>query len=91
VQASSPGNVVLVEAGKREGKVWFRVTDDGPGIPAEIREKIFEPFFTTKQKGTGLGLAIVRKNVQYLSGDLELVTPLEGGRGTSVTVTLPSQ
>src|SRR5208283_801531 len=40
--------------------VEFEVTDSGPGIPEEIRNKIFEPFFTTKPagKGTGLGLAV---------------------------------
>jgi two-component system sensor histidine kinase HydH len=89
IQASEPGGTVRVEAARQpDGSVAIRVTDQGPGIPVEIREKIFEPFFTTRQKGTGLGLAIVRKNVRHLNGDIRIESPVEGGRGTTVTVTL---
>jgi signal transduction histidine kinase len=91
MQASSPGTVVRLEAHRVEGKVQIVVTDQGCGIPSELREKIFEPFFTTKQKGTGLGLAIVRKNVRHMDGDLQVLSPVENGRGTRITVTLPLQ
>ena len=43
--------------------VLVQVSDDGPGIPADVAEKVFDPFFTTKPQGSGLGLAIVRKIV----------------------------
>ncbi|MGH9662752.1 MAG: two-component system sensor histidine kinase NtrB, partial [Bryobacteraceae bacterium] len=56
IQASGGGAVVRLEAGERPGgRVFIAVTDAGPGIPAELRDRIFEPFFTRKQKGTGLG------------------------------------
>jgi two-component system sensor histidine kinase HydH len=55
----------------REG-VGITVEDDGPGVPAEIREQIFNPFFTSKKDGVGLGLAIVAKIVDNHRGWIRL-------------------
>jgi len=65
------------------------VSDSGPGIPEELREKIFEPFFTTRHRGTGLGLAIVRRQLELHGGEVSVAGPPEGG--TIVTVQLPLQ
>jgi two-component system, NtrC family, sensor histidine kinase HydH len=48
------------------------VEDNGPGIPAEIREQVFNPFFTSKKEGVGLGLAIVAKFVDDHRGSIRL-------------------
>ena len=66
------------------------VKDHGSGIPAQLIEKITEPFFTTKEvgKGTGLGLAMVVSFVQQSGG--RLCIDSEEGRGTTVTMLLPS-
>jgi signal transduction histidine kinase len=91
VQAMGENGQIRLEAETAEGgKIVISVTDQGPGIPGEIREKIFEAFFTTKQRGTGLGLAIVRKNVRHLGGEIQVESPVVEGRGTRMVVTLPA-
>ena len=79
---------VEVTANRERQRVVVRVVDDGPGIPAEIRERLFEPFFTTKPvgKGTGLGLDIVRRLVSHNDGEIEFETA--PGR-TEFRVSLP--
>jgi signal transduction histidine kinase len=47
-----------------ENRVFFEITNDGPPIPPEIKEKLFTPFLTTKSNGTGLGLAICKKIIE---------------------------
>jgi PAS domain S-box-containing protein len=58
----------------------IRVLDNGPGIPATIRDKILEPFFTTKPpgKGTGLGLSLVYNIVKDHNGELHIPTRTNG-------------
>jgi two-component system sensor histidine kinase AtoS len=65
----------------------IEVSDNGPGIPEEIRKKVFQPFFTTRMDGTGLGLAICVKNVQYHGGSIEMLS--EVGHGTTFVVSIP--
>jgi two-component system, LuxR family, sensor kinase FixL len=61
--------------------------DQGPGIPADIREKIFTPFFTTKSRGTGLGLPTAKRLIEAHHGTIVVDCPSHGG--TTVTVNLP--
>jgi signal transduction histidine kinase len=79
-------------AGKRRhfDAVECLVTDNGPGIPAELRERIFAPFFTTKPpgEGTGLGLANALRLAEEMGGQLELLDP-EPGRGGCFALRLP--
>ena len=65
----------------------IEVTDDGPGVPADVMDRIFSPFFTTKPQGSGLGLAIVRKIVDAHDGRIDVSARAEGG--TRFRVTLP--
>ena len=56
----------------------MRVSDTGPGVSAEIREKLFEPFVTGRSDGTGLGLALVREMARNHDGDARLVSTPQG-------------
>jgi signal transduction histidine kinase len=67
--------------------IQVEVTDDGPGMPADVMERIFSPFFTTKPQGSGLGLAIVRKIVDAHDGRIDVSAQPNGG--TRFRVTLP--
>lgn len=74
----------------REGQhIVLTVSDNGEGIPPEIKEDIFNPFFTTKKKreGNGLGLYIVYNEVSKMGGDLRLDS--EVGMGSVFTITIP--
>lgn len=70
-------------------QVVIRISDSGPGIPDEIKEKIFEPFFTTKEvgEGTGLGLSIVYSIIEKHQGKITVHS--EKGKGTEFVITLP--
>jgi len=65
------------------------VTDNGPGIPANVFPKLFRPFFTTKAKGTGLGLAVVQKIIVQHGGQVEVRNRPEGGAEFIVTLPIP--
>jgi signal transduction histidine kinase len=63
------------------------VTDNGPGIPANIQSRLFDPFFTTKPAGTGLGLAIIAHLVENQAGEIKFQSA--PGTGTCFAVHLP--
>lgn len=76
----------------REPRVWLRVADNGPGVPAAVREQLFEPFFTTKAAGfgTGLGLSVSRSIVREHGGELMLELPgPDAPGGASFRLSLP--
>ncbi len=66
------------------------ISDDGPGIPAEIVDRVFDPFFTTKEvgKGTGQGLAIARSTIVDKHGG-SLRVDSEPGRGSTFEIRIP--
>jgi signal transduction histidine kinase len=88
LQATPAGASVKVECAIEGGEIIFAVTDNGPGIAIELRQRIWEPFFTTKQRGTGLGLAIVRKRMEEAGGSARLA-PSRNGEGARFELRLP--
>jgi len=81
---------ITVTTREADGQAEIRISDTGPGIPEEHRDKIFDHFFTTKPvgKGTGQGLAMARRViVEKHHGTLTFET--EVGRGTTFIIRLP--
>ena len=90
IEATSPGGTVRVRATAHDARsVHLLVEDDGPGVPADLRDRIFEPFYTTRSDGTGLGLPIVQRLLYSGGGELNLVDSALGG--AAFEVRLPSR
>ena len=88
-QAMAGKGQITLETRVTPGWHELRVIDQGPGIPADVREHLFEPFFTTKHGGTGLGLATARRILEEHGGTMTLDCPPEGG--TIAIVRLPAR
>jgi nitrogen fixation/metabolism regulation signal transduction histidine kinase len=90
LRAEKGGKVIV--AARRDGDdAVLEVRDDGPGVPAQARERIFDPYYTTKPEGTGLGLAIVKKVVLEHAGEVECDEAPEGGAAFRIRLPLPDR
>ena len=78
---------ISIEEELRNNKILVKVTDNGMGIPEEMRSKIFTPNFTTKTSGTGLGLAMCKGIVEQAKGEMWFET--KAGEGSTFFVELP--
>ncbi len=90
--AESPGarhHVKVTSAHSEADGVVITVSDDGPGIPEEVRAHIFDPFFTTKRDGTGIGLAVSGELVRKMGGRIEVES--EVGKGATFRVHIPKE
>jgi signal transduction histidine kinase len=89
LQALPPGGSIRLRTFNFESStVGFEVSDDGPGLPHELRERLFQPFVTGREGGTGLGLAFVDRIVKAHRGST--IVHSETGRGTTFEVHLPA-
>jgi signal transduction histidine kinase len=87
-QAMGRGGRFTLHVAKLGDKLVFRMSDTGPGIPEEIRDRLFESFATHgKEEGTGLGLAIVKRIAEEHGGTITFRTGK--GKGTTFILTLP--
>ncbi|HDI83185.1 MAG TPA: GAF domain-containing protein [candidate division WOR-3 bacterium] len=79
VEATPEGGKIWIEIEEKDEQVVIRVSDNGPGISEEVKEKIFNPFFTTRSQGTGLGLSITHRIVTDHGGVIRVENNREGG------------
>lgn len=91
IEASPPGGRVLVRTEAHEEELHLLVSDEGAGIPLDIRQDIFEPFFSTKGgqagKSMGLGLALSQNMAKAMEGSIEILK--SDHNGTTFLLRIP--
>jgi two-component system sensor histidine kinase RegB len=89
LDASGPGDRVVLEIRRDAGEVAIAVEDRGAGIPASVLPKVGEPFFTTKQPGQGMGLGVFLARVFFESRGGALSFESTPGAGTRALARIP--
>jgi signal transduction histidine kinase len=85
--AGRGGRIIVAARARPDGGAIVTVSDDGPGIPRELRARIFEPGFSTKQSGWGIGLSLARRIVEESHGGTLRLASTD--RGASFEIILP--
>src|SRR4029079_15258746 len=94
------GTRVVIDAQVKPDAIAVRVTDDGPGIPADILSRVFEKFVRSHREdaanshggeGTGLGLAIAKGVIEAHGGSVTAESPIGTGQGTRITLMFPRE
>jgi PAS domain S-box-containing protein len=89
VDAMPRGGKLLITSRRKEKRLHLQFTDNGVGMPEEVRQKIFEPFFSTKgAHGTGLGLSVSYSIIERHEGSIGVDTKV--GNGSTFTIDLPA-
>ena len=86
-QAITESGCIHIQTSSHNGQAMVSVTDNGCGIPEDLKEKVFTPFFTTKSSGTGLGLNIASQIISAHSGEISFEST--EGVGTTFKILLP--
>ncbi len=88
VEAMKEGGLLRMQIVREADECCLNISDEGGGIPQEIREKIFHLYFSTKGKGSGIGLAMTFRVVQLHNGTIDFTS--EPGLGTTFRLRLPA-
>jgi PAS domain S-box-containing protein len=89
VDAMPRGGRLLITCRRKNGSLELDFSDNGMGMPEDVRQKIFEPFFSTKgAHGTGLGLSVSYSIIERHAGSISVVS--EPGNGTNFRIDLPA-
>mgnify|MGYP000373264106 CR=1 FL=1 len=79
IEANPAQRVIEIRLSEKEGGSEIQVSDSGPGIAEEVREKLFEPFVTTKKSSLGMGLTVCRRIIENQGGQLTIENQTKGG------------
>jgi signal transduction histidine kinase len=87
IEAMPDGGQLSFRAGVHGDQAEIRISDTGPGIPADVRDKIYNLYFTTKETGSGIGLSMTFRIIQLHDGTIDLES--EPGHGTTFSLRVP--
>jgi signal transduction histidine kinase len=87
LDAMAGGGHLRVSVKRSGDQCEISVSDTGPGIPDELRQRIFEPFYSTKESGSGIGLAMTTRVLQMHGGSVDFESV--SGQGTTFCLRLP--
>jgi signal transduction histidine kinase len=79
MKAMEGGKKVEIASFAKDDHIIIQISDSGPGVPQEIRDKIFDPYFTTKHEGTGIGLSLCHRIINDHGGTLTVADSHLGG------------
>jgi signal transduction histidine kinase len=88
IEAMKNGGRLRLHAAEANNECLLTISDEGGGIPPDIREKIFNLYFSTKGKGSGIGLAMTFRVVQLHNGTIDFTS--EPGSGTTFRLRFPA-
>jgi hypothetical protein len=88
LEVMKQGGHLRLKVERSQEYVLAEVSDDGPGIPPEVRDKVFQLYFTTKERGSGIGLAMTYRAVQLHNGTVDFSS--EMGKGTTFRLQFPA-
>jgi PAS domain S-box-containing protein len=90
IDAMPKGGNLAISCQRSDTRLQLQFSDDGLGMPEDVRQKIFEPFFSTKgAHGTGLGLSVSYSIIERHEGTISVSS--EQGKGTTFTIDLPAK
>jgi PAS domain S-box-containing protein len=70
---------IVIESSYENNRILLTVSDSGPGVPLNVRDKIFDPFYTTKPEGSGIGLSLSQRIISDHGGSMEITDSKWGG------------
>jgi signal transduction histidine kinase len=88
MKTDGKGGSLRLKVDRAGDTVSVEISDSGPGIPPEVRDKVFQLYFTTKERGSGIGLAMTFRAVQLHNGTVDFTSEL--GRGTTFRLQFPA-
>lgn len=86
MEETTAKKIVRIESFSRDNNVQVVVSDSGPGITDELKDRIFEPFFSTKEEGAGIGLNIVQRIVADHNGSISFSKSKMGGAKFNIEI-----